>query len=57
VTDVRIEGLVAQVEVQAGSSHFVSLITADSARSLGLEVGAKVVVSIKATSVGVEVTA
>ena len=54
VTDVRIEGLVAQIEVQCGPNHMVSLITADSARALDLQVGSRVVVSIKATSVGIE---
>lgn len=54
VTDVRIEGLVAQVEIQSGPHHVVSLITADAARSLGLVVGSRAVATIKATNVGVE---
>lgn len=57
VTDVRIEGLVAQVEIQSGANHFVSLITADAARSLGIQVGARAVATIKATNVGVEIDA
>lgn len=55
VTDVRIEGLVAQVEVQSGPNRIVSLITADSARALGLEVGSRAVATIKATNVGLEI--
>lgn len=55
VTDVRVEGLVAQVQIQSGPNHFVSLITADAARSLGIEVGSRAVATIKATNVGVEI--
>lgn len=55
VTDLQIEGLVAQVEIQAGPHRIVSLITADSARALGLEVGSRAVATVKATNVGVEV--
>jgi molybdopterin-binding protein len=54
VTKIQIEGLVAQVEVQSGANHFVSLITSDAARALNLEVGSKTVVSIKSTNVGIE---
>lgn len=54
VTKLQIEGLVAQVEVQSGPHHFVSLITADAARALMLEVGSRTVVSIKSTNVGIE---
>ena len=54
VTKIQIEGLVAQVEVQSGPHHFVSLITADAARALSLEVGSRTVVSIKSTNVGIE---
>jgi molybdopterin-binding protein len=54
VTKIQIEGLVAQVEVQSGANHFVSLITSDAARALHLEVGSKTVVSIKSTNVGIE---
>lgn len=57
VTSLQIEGLVAQVEIQAGANHIVSLITADAARSLGLEVGSRAVATIKATNVGVEIDA
>lgn len=54
VTKIQIEGLVAQVEIQSGSTHVVSLITADAARALNLEVGTKAVATVKATNVGVE---
>lgn len=54
VTKIQIEGLVAQVEVQSGPHHIVSLITADAARALNLEVGSRAVASIKSTNVGIE---
>jgi len=54
VTKIQIEGLVAQVEVQSGPHHIVSLITADAARALNVEVGSRVIASIKSTNVGIE---
>jgi len=54
VTKIQIEGLVAQVEVQSGPHHIVSMITADAARALNLEVGSRAVASIKSTNVGIE---
>ena len=54
VTDIRVDGLVAQVEMQCGPHRIVSLITADAARELDLEVGSRAVASVKATNVGVE---
>ncbi len=54
VTKIQLEGLVAQVEVQSGPHHIVSLITADAARALNLEVGSRAVASIKSTNVGIE---
>ena len=54
VTRVDIQGLAAIIEIQSGSNHLVSMITADSARALGLEVGSKASASVKSTDVGVE---
>lgn len=51
VRDVRIEGLVAQVDIQVGDNHVVALITADAARDLGLSPGMRVAALVKATSV------
>lgn len=55
VTKVRVEGLVAQVEIQVGPHRIVSLITAESVADLGLEPGMVATASMKATSVVVEV--
>ena len=55
MTKVRVEGLVAQVEIQVGPHRIVSLITAESVADLGLEPGMVATASMKATSVVVEV--
>ena len=54
VTRVEIEGLAAIIEIQSGSNHLVSMVTADSARALGLEVGSKAIASVKSTDVVIE---
>lgn len=54
VTRVDIQGVAAVIEIQSGSHHIVSMITADSARALGLEVGSRAVASVKSTDVVVE---
>jgi molybdopterin-binding protein len=54
VTRVQIEGLVAQVDIQSGPHRVVSLLTAEAARDLGLEVGSLAVASVKATQVVLE---
>ena len=51
VTGVRIEGLMAQVELQVGDNHMVALISAEAARELDLKVGDRAVAFVKATSV------
>lgn len=55
VTRVRVEGLVAQVEIQAGPHRIVSLLTAEAVEDLGLAPGMVATASVKATSVVVEV--
>lgn len=55
VTELVVEGVVAQVELQAGPNRVVSLMTAEAVRDLGLEVGSVAVASVKATMVTVEV--
>jgi molybdopterin-binding protein len=55
VTRVRKDGVMAQVELQAGPFRVVSLMSRDSADELGLEVGAVAVASIKSTHVVVEI--
>lgn len=54
VTSVRRDGLVAQVDIQAGPFRVVSLMTREAADDLGLEAGSRAVASIKATAVVVE---
>ncbi len=55
VTDLVVDGVVAQVELQAGPNRVVSLMTSEAVRDLGLEVGSVAVASVKATMVTVEV--
>lgn len=54
VTAVRVDGLMAQIEVQSGPHRIVSLMSAEAARELGLEVGSKAVALTKATMVIIE---
>jgi molybdopterin-binding protein len=55
VADVRIEGLLAQVEIDVTSpGRLVAVITRDSAEALGLEPGVAATGVVKATSVMVE---
>ncbi|CAH0255180.1 hypothetical protein SRABI76_03345 [Microbacterium oxydans] len=55
VTRVQIDGLMAQVDLQAGPHRVVSLMSAEAARELQLEVGSLATASVKATQVVVEV--
>lgn len=55
VTKVTVDGLVAQVELQAGQHRIVSLLTAEAVEDLGLAPGMVATASVKATSVVVEV--
>src|SRR6478736_2346061 len=54
VTRVQVDGVMAQVDIQAGPHRVVSLMSAEAVRDLGLEVGALAVAVVKATSVIVE---
>ena len=55
ITKVTVDGLVAQVEIQAGPFRVVSLLTAEAVTDLGLAPGQVATASVKATSVVVEV--
>jgi molybdopterin-binding protein len=55
VTKVAVDGLVAQVELQAGPFRVVSLLTAEAVDDLGLAPGMVATASVKATSVVIEV--
>lgn len=54
VTEVRIEGLMAQIELQCGPHRVVSLMSAEAARELQLEVGSTGIAVVKATTVIIE---
>jgi molybdopterin-binding protein len=56
VTNVVIDGVMAQVEMQCGPFTVVSLMSADAARELDLEPGSVAVAVVKATTVIVETT-
>ena len=55
VTRVVRDGVMAQVELQAGPYRLVSLMSREAADELGLEVGVVAVASVKATNVVVAV--
>jgi molybdopterin-binding protein len=57
VTDLVVDGVMAQVELQSGPHRVVSLMSAEAVRDLGLAVGTVAVASVKATMVSVEVPA
>jgi molybdopterin-binding protein len=55
VRDVRVEGLLAQVEIDVTEpARVVAIITRDAAEELGLKPGASAAAVVKATSVMVE---
>jgi molybdopterin-binding protein len=54
VTEVVRNGVMAQVELQAGPFRVVSLMSREAAEDLGLEPGVLAVASIKATNVVIE---
>jgi molybdopterin-binding protein len=51
VRDVRVEGLMARVDIQVGDNHVVALISAEAATEMQLQVGMEVSAVVKATSV------
>lgn len=51
VTEVRRDGVMAQVSLQAGPFRIVSLMSREAADELGLEPGVVAVASIKSTNV------
>jgi molybdopterin-binding protein len=55
VTDVKVEGLIAQVELLVDDpGRVVAIVTADAVEELGLEAGKPATAVVKATSVMVE---
>ncbi|MDP5181050.1 TOBE domain-containing protein [Blastococcus sp. BMG 814] len=55
VTNVVRDGVMAQVEIQAGPFRLVSLMSREAADELGLVVGVRAVATVKATQVSVDV--
>ena len=54
IREVRIEGLLAQVEIEAGPFRVVSVITREAAEALSLVPGMPATALVKATSVLIE---
>ncbi|WP_158863303.1 TOBE domain-containing protein [Leifsonia sp. AG29] len=54
VTDIRMDTVMAQVELQCGPHRVVSLMSSEAVRELGLEPGSVAVAVVKATTVIVE---
>jgi molybdopterin-binding protein len=54
VRNVKIDGLLAQVELDAGPYRIVSVITSEAAEELALEPGDEATAVVKATSIMVE---
>lgn len=54
VRDVKVEGLLAQVELEAGPYRVVSVVTREAVEQLGLEPGMPATALVKATSVLLE---
>lgn len=54
VTRVLVDGVMAQVDIQAGPHRVVSLMSAEAVRELGLEPGSLAVAVVKATTVIIE---
>lgn len=54
VTGIVMDGVVAQVDIQAGPHRVVSLMTSEAVRDLGLEIGSLAVAVVKSTTVIIE---
>jgi molybdopterin-binding protein len=53
VTRVKTDGVMAQVDLQAGPFRIVSLISSEAVEELGIEVGTVAAATVKATSVSI----
>ncbi|HET8928584.1 MAG TPA: TOBE domain-containing protein [Microbacterium sp.] len=54
VTRVQVDGVMGQVDIQAGPHRVVSLMSAEAVRDLALEPGSLAVAVVKATTVIIE---
>jgi len=57
VTAVKVEGLVATIEILAGPHRVLALTTREAVEELGLKPGMEAIAAVKATNVIVEVSA
>jgi molybdopterin-binding protein len=53
VTRVKTDGVMAQVDLQAGPFRIVSLISSEAVEELGIKVGTVAAATVKATSVSI----
>jgi molybdopterin-binding protein len=51
ITEVKVDGLAATVEIQAGPHRVLALITREAVEEMGLAPGMEAVATVKATSV------
>lgn len=54
ITDVQVDGVMAQIEIAAGRYRLVSLMTREAVDELGLRPGIRAAAAVQATSVIVE---
>ena len=54
VTEVRVDGVMAQVSLQCGPFRVVSLMSAEACRQLELEPGSLATASVKATMISID---
>lgn len=54
VTDITMDTVMAQVELQCGPHRVVSLMSSEAVRELGLELGSTAIAVVKATTVIIE---
>jgi len=54
VTEITMDKVMAQVELQCGPHRVVSLMSSEAVRELGLELGSVAIAVVKATTVIVE---
>lgn len=57
VTEIVMDKVMAQVEIQCGPHRVVSLMSSEAVRELGLELGSVAIAVVKATTVMVETPA
>lgn len=57
VTDITVDTVMAQVEIQCGPHRVVSLMSSEAVRELGLDLGSVAIAVVKATTVIIETPA